>query len=156
MEDVVEIRPLRQRELADVAELRWRWVRENGATPPTTREVFVSRFVRWARENEQSHRCVVAVRGGTVVGMAWLATVRRVPSPLSVERASGDVQCVYVVPDERDGGLGGRLVEAVLDLARELGHERVTVHSSDRAVAGYRRWGFDVSPRLLQADPAQR
>ncbi|MBB1244360.1 GNAT family N-acetyltransferase [Streptomyces durbertensis] len=156
MDDSVEIRPARQGESADVAELRWRWVRENGAAPTLTREVFVSRFVRWARENEHTHRCLVAVRGPRVVGMAWLATVPRVPSPLAVERASGDVQCVYVVPEERDGGLGGRLVEAVLDLAREQGHERVTVHSSDRAVAGYRRWGFDASPRLLQAEPGAR
>lgn len=125
---------------------------ERDGTPVTTRDEFVHRFVAWARENAPSHRCVVMARGDTLIGMAWLAIVRRVPTPRALERASGDVQCVYVVPDERDSGLGGRLIDAVLELARELRLERVTVHSSARAVPAYARRGFAVSPRLLQAD----
>lgn len=41
---------------------------------------------------------------------------------------------------------------AVLELARTLGLERVTVHSSVRATSAYARQGFAVSPQLLQAD----
>ncbi|WP_234317855.1 GNAT family N-acetyltransferase [Streptomyces rimosus] len=61
------------------------------------------------------------------------------------------MQCVYVVPGERDGGLGGRLIGAVLDLAHGYGLDRVTVRSSDRAVRAYARHGFGTSPRLLPA-----
>jgi N-acetylglutamate synthase-like GNAT family acetyltransferase len=39
---------------------------------------------------------------------------------------------MYVIPGERDGGVGGRLVEAVLARAQDLGLERVTVLSSPR------------------------
>ncbi|MFH9426074.1 GNAT family N-acetyltransferase [Streptomyces sp. NPDC017529] len=81
-----------------------------------------------------------------------MAVTRRVPSPRALDRASGDVQCVYVVPGERDNGLGGRMIDAVLELAHEMRLERVTVHSSDRAVHAYSRHGFGMSPRLLQAD----
>ncbi|PWV54694.1 GNAT family N-acetyltransferase [Nocardiopsis sp. L17-MgMaSL7] len=62
------------------------------------------------------------------------------------------MQCVHVRPESRDLGLGGQLIQAVLGLARELGLERVSVHSSDRAVPAYARHGFAVSPVLLQAD----
>nr|WP_051851549.1 GNAT family N-acetyltransferase [Streptomyces rimosus] len=62
------------------------------------------------------------------------------------------MRCVYVVPGERDGGLGGRLIDAVLNLAHGNGLERVTVHSSDRAVRACARHGFGTPPRLLQAD----
>ncbi|WP_399919875.1 GNAT family N-acetyltransferase [Streptomyces kanamyceticus] len=75
--------------------------------------------------------------------------------PRTFERSSGDVQCTYVVPDERDRGLGGELIEAVLAWAKDLGLERVTVHSSDRAVSAYSRHGFQASPRLLQAEVGQ-
>ena len=92
------------------------------------------------------------IRGNLVIGMAWLAIVPRVPSPRAPERASGDVQCVYVVPDARNAGLGGRMIDAVLKLADELGLERVTVHSSPSAITAYTRHGFAASPRLLQAD----
>lgn len=155
------VRPVRPGELSVVAGLRWQWELENGRAPAVSREDFVRSFVTWAHENESSHRCLVLVRRDAgsgrpsrdvVLGMAWLALTPRVPYPGALDRASGDVQCVYVVPEERSGGLGGLLLDAVLALARELGLERVTVHSSDRAVSAYTRAGFARSPHLLQAD----
>ncbi|MBK3577753.1 GNAT family N-acetyltransferase [Streptomyces sp. MBT65] len=149
--DDITIRPAEPAETGIVAGLRWRWILENGHRPVTTREEFVRHFVNWAAENTGSHRCMVVVRDGVIIGMAWLAVVARVPSPRALLRASGDLQCVYVIPGERDGGIGGRLVEAVLARARDLGLERVTVHSSPRAIPAYARRGFESSPRLLHA-----
>ncbi|MFK0296458.1 GNAT family N-acetyltransferase [Streptomyces sp. NPDC090442] len=60
------------------------------------------------------------VRGEVVIGMAWLAITQRVPHPRAFERMSGDVQCVYVTPGERDHGLGGVLIKEVVDWASEL------------------------------------
>ncbi|OEV30262.1 hypothetical protein AN219_11860 [Streptomyces nanshensis] len=174
----IDVRPVRTGELEAVAVLRWQWAQERQRTPVTSRDEFVRRFVTWALEHESSHRCLVVAREGTcgaeaggdtdrediremacdegtLLGMAWLAITRRVPHPGAPERASGDVQCVYVVPDERDGGLGARLMDGVLALARDLGLERVTVHSSDRAVTAYTRAGFAHSPLLLQAEVAR-
>ncbi|MFF7789233.1 GNAT family N-acetyltransferase [Streptomyces sp. NPDC007991] len=146
------VRPARPGELAAVAGLRWQWLVENEGEAPGEREEFVRHFVTWARENDGSHRCMVVVRDdGVVIGMAWLAVVQRVPTPGARRRASGDLQCVYVVPEARDGGVGGALIRAVLDGARELGLERVTVHSSPRAIPAYARCGFQESPRLLHA-----
>lgn len=144
------VRPARDADLPGVADLRWRWVHENGETPTVTRDEFGHAFAAWVRENRASHRCVVAVRGETVLGMAWLAVLRRVPTPSAPRRLSGDVQSVYVLPRERDGGIGGRLVDSVLRLAADLRLERVTVHSSSRAIRAYERQGFASSPRLLQ------
>lgn len=153
--DDIVCRPAQPHELAAVAEFRWRWVQELYGTPDTMLDEFVPRFVAWAREAESSHRCMVMVRDDVVIGMAWLAITQRVPHPRTFERMSGDVQCTYVVPEERDRGLGGELIEAVLAWARDLGLERVTVHSSDRAVSAYSRHGFEASPRLLQVEVGQ-
>jgi GNAT superfamily N-acetyltransferase len=146
----VEVRPARAGEARVIAELRWRWFDETAGTPATSRDEFVDFFARWLVEHEMSHYCVVAVRGGEIVGMAWLAVVPRVPSPRAPKRASGDVQCVYVVPAERNSGTGALLVAAVLDRARSLELDHVTVHSSSRAVSVYKRAGFMVSEKLLQ------
>jgi GNAT superfamily N-acetyltransferase len=147
--DNITIRPAEPAELDVVADLRWRWMLENGHQPITAHGEFVRHFANWAAENAGSHRCMVVVRDGALIGMAWLAVVQRVPTPSALRRASGDLQCVYVIPGERDSGVGGRLVEAVLARAQDLGLERVTVHSSPRAIPAYARRGFASSPRLL-------
>lgn len=152
MSDAI-VRPASPEDLHAVAELRWLWTQENHGRPDVPLDEFVSRFVDWSKRKQDSHHCFVAALDGSVVGMAWLAVTPRVPHPRSFDRASGDVQCVYVAPELRDRGLGGLLIEAVLGLARELGVERVSVHSSDRAVSAYTRHGFAVSPLLLQTEP---
>ncbi|MBB5955759.1 GNAT superfamily N-acetyltransferase [Saccharothrix tamanrassetensis] len=153
--DDIAIRPVRAGELPAVAELRRRWVQEVYGTTHTTVEEFAPQFVAWAQKNESSHRCMVLLRDEVVIGVAWLAITERVPHPRVFERTSGDVQCVYVTPDERGRGLGGELIKAVLAWASDLGLERVTVHSSDRAISAYSRHGFEVSPNLLQFNVGQ-
>lgn len=150
--DDIAVRPARPDELRALAELRRQWTEELGRESVVTRGEFVRHFIAWAKEHRSSHLCVVMLRRGRIIGMAWLAVTARVPHPGVLARSSGDLQSVYVVPDERDGGLGGRLVEGVLRIARDLGLERVTVHSSDRAIPAYARRGFSGSPRLLQAE----
>jgi GNAT superfamily N-acetyltransferase len=150
---VIEIRPATDADLTAVARLRWQWVTEKqGPSPSGDEDEFVREFTQWARQHTESHRCVVAVHANAVIGMGWLAILQRVPTPQALTRASGDVQCVYVTPEHRDGGVGGQVIDALLDFARELGLIRVTVHSSSRAVSAYERHGFTMSRQLLAAD----
>jgi GNAT superfamily N-acetyltransferase len=145
----VEIRPARPGEWAAVGGLRWDSVREYGGEPTDDRDAFAADFAEWAASHATTHECFVAVEGGRVLGMTWLAFVQRVPSARAFDRASGDLQCAYVVPEFRNRGIGGRLIEAVLERAGERGLERVTVHSSPRAVPNYERHGFFVEDKLL-------
>lgn len=147
----IEVRPARPDEWTQVGGLRWDSVVEFGGEPDDPRAEFAARFASWAAAHGD-HECFVAVRGGEVIGMTWLAVLPRVPSARRFERASGDLQCAYVVPGERDGGVGGRLLDAILARAAALALERVTVHSSPRAVPLYRRHGFTADDdRLLHA-----
>lgn len=145
----VDVRAARSDELAAVGGLRWDSLLENGGEPDATRDHFATAFAEWAVAHGESHECIVAVAEGRVMGMMWLAIVPRVPSARSFDRASGDLQCAYVVPELRNAGIGGRLIDRILDRARERRLERVTVHSSPRAVPVYERQGFAVEDRLL-------
>lgn len=149
--DDLSIRHATDNELGVLAALRWQWaVEENGRTPATPREEFIEGFVNWSREHAASHHWIIAVRGHAIIGMACLATVSRVPHPqVPSGRASGDLQSVYVVPSERNTGLGSQILAAVSCRSSQLGLERVTVHSSPGAVSAYERAGFEVSPLLL-------
>lgn len=145
----IDVRAARPGEWAAVGGLRWDALIEAGGTPDGDREEFAARFAEWASVHGGTHECFVAVDDGTVVGMTWLARTPRVPSARAFDRASGDLQCAYVVPGLRGEGIGGRLFDAILARAAEHGIERVTVHSSPRAVEVYERHGFASDPRLL-------
>ncbi|MGO4594208.1 N-acetyltransferase family protein [Leifsonia sp. 2TAF2] len=147
----VQVRPAVPGEWEAVGGLRWDSVYEFGGQALDPREVFAAQFATWAGQHRGSHECFVAVEEGRVIGMTWLAIVPRVPSARAFDRASGDLQCAYVEPGRRNRGIGGRLIDAIVDRARERGLERVTVHSSPRAVAVYERHGFAAEGRLLHA-----
>ncbi len=150
--EAVEIRPARTEEFNAVADLRWRWELESGESPTIARSAFVDGFADWAARHTDSHRCIVASRSGTAIGMAWLAVVTRVPTPDAMIRKTGDLQSVYLIPEERTAGLGSRLVAAALEEARALGLYKVTVQSTTRAIPVYARNGFSTSPKVLIAE----
>ena len=60
------------------------------------------------------------------------------------------MQSVYVAPERRGGGVGVALMRAVLDEARALELEHVTVHSSSRALSLYRGAGFEHEEHWLR------
>ena len=155
MTDIV-VRDAEAFETEAIAGLRWRWIVDGGGVPVVSREDFVASMLAFAVAHEDTHHRVVAVRDGVIVGMAWLAVLPRVPSPRAADRASGDVQCVYVIPEERNSQIGSAIMAAILDKARTLGLEHVIVHSSPEAIHLYERAGFTVSPRVLFADFAGR
>jgi GNAT superfamily N-acetyltransferase len=111
---------------------------------------FAPDLLRWWTTHDDSHVAFLAVLpSGDAVGMAWLALIARVPRPGGAARVCGDVQSVYVVPEQRAAGVGTALLRGVVQHAESLGLEHVTVHSNQRANSLYERAGFTSSPELL-------
>jgi GNAT superfamily N-acetyltransferase len=143
------VRGSRPVDLPAVARLRWTWAHERGSTSPLTRAEFEAAFIEWSLAHTAAHHCVVAAQNDELIGMAWLAVLDRVPNARNLERRSGDLQAVYVLPERRGHGIGTRLVDHLILRSYELGLERVTVHSSERATDVYLRSGFTTSRQLL-------
>jgi GNAT superfamily N-acetyltransferase len=155
-----EIRLAAGADLLDIAALRW--AQERGVQDVRVGQAvvdfdeFAADFIDWAASHPE-HHCVVARDdtdrdGSRIVGMAWLAELPRVPSPISFDRAGGDIQSVYVSPDNRNEGIGAAMVQRIVELAGQLGLMRVTVHSSGRAIPVYARAGFRAKVNLLALD----
>lgn len=132
------------------ARLRWDWRLTEGERPPSTLDAFTADFVTWLDGHRDSHPGFVAVVDATVVGIAFLAIVERVPGPGVWERRSGYVQSVYVDPAHRGAGLGRALTDAVVNEARARGLQYVSVHPSKRSLPMYQRAGFVQNGRTLQ------
>lgn len=83
-------------------------------------------------------------------GSLLMATVDDRPAGCVALRDLGDGVCemkrLYIDPSARSLGLGKRLVAAILDRAKVLGHRRMVLDSTpemSRAVALYRSFGFE-------------
>ena len=135
-----------------LAELRWSWRTEEGDEIGTEKAEFSAAFCRWLADRAKTHAAFLAEWSRAAVGMAWLATVERVPGPGVWRRLAGNLQSVYVLPEYRNRGLGAALVLAALEEAVSLGFDYVYVHPSTKAVPLYRRLGFEQSDGLLQVD----
>lgn len=141
----------------DVTDLARLLILNNGEPEanPEAIDAFAIDLAKWWADRDGSHVAYVARSDGPeLIGMAWLALVARVPRPGVLNRMSGDIQSVYVVPEARGRGIGSALVEAATQHAIRHGALRVTVHSSSRAVAVYERLGFASSAQLLERYPA--
>jgi GNAT superfamily N-acetyltransferase len=112
-------------------------------------ERFRGDFGAWMVEHSRTHLPFVVELDGAAVGMAWLVVIERVPGPEKWTRLSGNVQSVYVVAEHRNRDLGTLLIGALIEAAREMGLEYLSVHPSPPSFPFYRRLGFGGDGSLL-------
>ena len=149
----VSVHRASRRDVGDLALLKWSDLHGSDLSGLAGDEyaAFVTALSDWWSTHGDRHAAFLSSDpSGAPIGAAWVALVPRVPRPGELDRLSGDVQSVYVVPEHRGRGVGTVLVDAAVAWAMRSGASRVTVHSSERAVSLYRRRGFAPSHRLMQ------
>jgi GNAT superfamily N-acetyltransferase len=131
-------------DVPDLARLRWElYVEQEGAREELG--AYTDRFVGFALQALGSDRWRAWVARGTSgpVAAMWLQTVHRVPVPGKHAGPIGYLTNVYVRPEQRDRGLGTRMLERVLAWCREQGYSCVITWPAARSRPFYRRGGFD-------------
>jgi ribosomal protein S18 acetylase RimI-like enzyme len=132
----------------ELARLRWDFRLEHGTPASTTFERFAEEFQGFAEEAlAGSWRVWVADDGAALVGCVWLQLVEKVPHPSRGrwQRPLGYVTNMYVAPEQRNAGIGRRLLDEALGFASERGVDGVVVWPTDRSIPFYRRAGFDAA-----------
>ena len=77
-----------------------------------------------------------------LAGCMFLQSVAKVPTPDEPNRAWGYVTSCYVVPEERNRGIGAKLLDALIATARDHDLEFLIVWPSEDSVSLYERAGF--------------
>jgi GNAT superfamily N-acetyltransferase len=131
----------------ELARLRWEFRVEVGT--PVTRDYdeFLGEFRAFAADafaDGGPWRAWVAEEDGRLVGCAWLQLVNKVPHPSRTreERPIAYVTNMYVDLAHRNTGLGRRLLDLAIDLAREREVDGVMLWPSERSRPFYERAGF--------------
>ena len=88
---------------------------------------------------------LVAVAGGRIVGTATVELDRTIDGTGGLPPGQANLRLLAVDPGARGRGVGRRLVEACVQVARRAGKEIVTLHTTEQMVAAqriYRTLGF--------------
>jgi GNAT superfamily N-acetyltransferase len=95
---------------------------------------------------------LVAEEAGRIIGMAAASDAREDDGAGPVIAGGCHVSHVFVVPDRWGRGVGGAIVDAVLDEARRRGYRRIqlwTYEGNERAQRLYRGRGFAPTGRTM-------
>ena len=134
-------------DLAALTDLRRAWTEERrGVGPDPT---FAERFAAWFRTEEHQRTFWLAEREDQPIGMVNLLTFVRMPGPGIDGGRWGYLGNMYVVPERRNAGVGGQLLDALVAHADAAGLERIVLSPSERSVPFYRRTGFGAADQLL-------
>ena len=114
----------------------WRW------GTPEAEDIPTSRYVDgWGRPGDTA---VIALDAGFPVGAAWYRLFKAdAPGYGYVDERTPELT-IAVVPSKRGKGLGEQLMSALLDRARQAGHETISlsVEEANPARKLYERFGF--------------
>lgn len=145
-------------EIPELTRLRWQLYAEQDGEPSEPFEGYAERFAVFARSALASEewRAWVARADGRLVGAMWLRTVSRVPVPGQRAGPIGYLTNVYITPEHRNAGLGGRMMDRVKAWCRESGYSQVIVWPTERSRPFYGRSGFGRldEPLVLVVEPA--
>ncbi len=137
------IRRATSEDLSALAWLRCEFTLEDGpiASP---REDFDSAFLEIVGSGLKGGGWVVWVAdvNSEIVSHAFVGLVDKIPRPTAGHRWLGYLTNVYTVRGHRNRGLGGRVLEATKEWAREEDVELLVVWPSEESVSFYHRHGF--------------
>lgn len=137
---------------AALADMRWRLKAEDAPFEhDAAYRDYISAFVTWA-EKATNYVHWVADDNGKLRGAMSIAMVPKVPAPDEPDGRWGYLTNSYVYPDARNSGVGGALLDSVVDRARSAGLELLVVWPSERAYPFYERGGFQSQrdPLMLE------
>ncbi len=144
----VRIRQVSARDGTGVAALRRAWA-EEAAGASLDDDGFEERFSLWWAAEEAHRAMFVAVVGGREVGMVNLAFFERMPRPGQAASRWCYRGNAFVLPEQRDRGVGSALLETAVTHARSRGAVRIVLSPSERSVHFYERAGFGRATMLM-------
>ena len=124
--------------------------------PTEPADVFLARCRSWMSDRLRpaaAWRCWVAETPTALIGAVWLHFLEKIPNPVSEPEGHGYITNVYVRPDHRGSGVGGRLIAAALAECDRRALHSVILWPTPRSRTLYERHGFGVPRTLLERPP---
>ena len=139
------IREGRPDDVPGLATLRATWAAEQD--PALIDDpAFDAAFREWMTASPR--KFFVADYGGELVGMLNVMIFERMPKPATESSRWVYLGNAYVLPEFRNAGIGGKLVDASIRFAQSINAVRMVLSPSDESRDFYARLGFEPAAEL--------
>ncbi|MCL2356642.1 MAG: GNAT family N-acetyltransferase [Defluviitaleaceae bacterium] len=136
---------------ACLAELFWKHTDEFEPCNPADKDAFISECAEnIAQRLGADLYCWVVEIDGRIVAHANVIVAQKIPRPGKIVRRWGRLSTVRTVPEFRNQGTGGELMEKIKAWSREQGFEELLVGPSEKSVQFYERAGFKNDNEIME------
>jgi GNAT superfamily N-acetyltransferase len=127
-----------------LANLRWGLRTDDRPTPDTAAKAqFIQEFVSWMDKTPDKNLVHwVAEHENEIIGVISVRIIHMLPSPEDLDGRFGYLTNTYILPENRNEGVGTALLAAVKNWALSEKLELLVVWPSDRAYRFYERGGY--------------
>lgn len=150
-EENARLRAATSADAPGLARMRYAF-RASMGSPIESEAVFVERCTRWMERRlagDTQWRCWLAEMDGEMVGQLWLHVIEKIPNPVEELECHAYVTNVFVSPEVRSQGIGGRLIQTALDWCRDEQVDSVILWPTPRSRMLYERFGFKPDQDIL-------
>lgn len=135
--------------LDDAMELRWQWLLEERGRRNEEPESYNAEIRDWVAARPELHHFLVAYDDDVPVGVAWMVLTDRIPGPERHSHMSGVIHALFVPRRYRDHDVASVLMDRLMDLAKELRLDYLTLQPAASNFEFFRRRGFGATTRSL-------
>lgn len=145
-------RPARFEDGPELARLRWEFSNPQLQTAQPFEDFKPVFLDFWSQAcTDGNWRIYVAERPDGLAGTVFMQIVIKVPRPARLRRM-GYITNMYLEPGWRGQGAGARLMELVMQEARDLGLHMLLLWPAKTAVGFYQRLGFRQESEAMELD----
>jgi len=134
-----------------LAELFWEHTDEFEPRNPSDKDTFVCECAENIKHRLGNDlHCWVAENDGCIVSHANVIVAQKIPRPGKIVRRWGRLSTVRTIPEFRNQGIGGALMERIKSWSREHNFEELLVGPSEKSFAFYERAGFKNDNEVME------
>ena len=138
----------RAEDIADLVRMRIEYLLEDyGEIPSGTLSAISGRLPAYFERHLNRDLIAFVCRDGDMIaGCCFLYVSEMPPNPAFPHGKTGTALNVYTKPEYRRRGIAGKLMEALLSEAEEMGLDFVELKATDAGYPLYRSLGFEDAP----------
>jgi len=147
----VHVRRALPRDADALAELRYAFRLEQRPATESP-DTFAARCSNWMRprlRGDSRWTVWLAERDGRIVGNVWMQFVEKIPNPGPESELHAYISNFFIVPAERNSGVGTQILSAAVAYCRAHHVDTVFLWPTQRSTPLYQRTGFEIPTDLL-------